>query len=214
MSGADAHLLHTRLQLLGYDISQDEIDSNIFGGNTYEAVSLLQEQLGEAHGLEPTGEVDQAMAKAINQLVYDRVSESGERAIQTANLETKLGEQLSDIDGHLRANSSQLGQHTGTLRNVDNKLTTQTNELTQINAKQGQQVDQLSSIDTELNRQTGKLTQHAVRLANLDAKMSTQTNELTQINAAQGQQITALQSMDMHIEALGDPSAADQAPVG
>ena len=88
MSGADVHLLHTRLQLLGYDISQDEIDSNIFGGNTYEAVkSLLQEQLGEAHGLEPTGEVDQATAKAINQLVYDRVSESGERAIQTANLD-------------------------------------------------------------------------------------------------------------------------------
>ena len=42
MQGSNVDLLHTRPQLLGYDISDEEVQANAFDASTVEAVAQLQ----------------------------------------------------------------------------------------------------------------------------------------------------------------------------
>ena len=61
MQGADVHLLHFELQLLGHTIADDEVQANRFSVQTKQAVQAFQ----RGHDLEPTGVVDEATAAAI-----------------------------------------------------------------------------------------------------------------------------------------------------
>ncbi|MFN0171585.1 MAG: peptidoglycan-binding domain-containing protein, partial [Bryobacteraceae bacterium] len=58
----DIKLLHPYLQQLGYSIPENEINNTLYGTGTAEAVAAFQTK----SGLQPTGEVDAATAKAIN----------------------------------------------------------------------------------------------------------------------------------------------------
>jgi peptidoglycan hydrolase-like protein with peptidoglycan-binding domain len=65
MTGEDVGLLQAELQTLGFVIAAEEIDQQLFGLTTVEAVIAFQEQ----ENLEPTGVVDEITARAINAAV-------------------------------------------------------------------------------------------------------------------------------------------------
>jgi len=65
LQGEDVQLLHSELQSLAYDISQDEIEQSLFGPVTHEAILDFQRK----HGLKPNGVVDENTAHAINAAV-------------------------------------------------------------------------------------------------------------------------------------------------
>ncbi len=65
MQGEDVKLLHSELQSLSYEISQDEITQSFFGQTTHDAVRDFQRK----RGLTPNGVVDERTAQIINAAV-------------------------------------------------------------------------------------------------------------------------------------------------
>lgn len=64
-SGKDVHLLHTKLEQLGYRIPLEEVERAVFGEGTRQAILDFQ----RTRGLQPTGIVDEHTAQIINAAV-------------------------------------------------------------------------------------------------------------------------------------------------
>ncbi len=196
MHGADVRLLHARLQALGLDIPDAEVQKNIFGTGTQEAVGRFQQQQGIRN---VTGVVDGATAKLISTQMRERRLEIDEQVLQLVNIDTELIDQTSKLSGI----DSKLNTQNSRLRTIDTKLGLHTTELGGINSKLGTHGTHLGKINTELGDQTTKLSvidaklgTHTNRLGNIDSKLGAHATELGGINNKLSVHTTTLGNLD------------------
>lgn len=92
--GDDVALLHTELRVLGYSLPRDEVRNKRFGKRTKEAVHDFQKR----HRITPTGVVDEATAKRIDEETGKRRRES-----EAKEMPFTVRGQVTDANGAPRA---------------------------------------------------------------------------------------------------------------